>query len=192
MFFGIKKGMAEAQLHSVRGSPDAWRPRHVVVIAVVAAVAVACGSDNGKAELRDAAAGGQEATGGAGGEKGGSDATAASSEDAGNSRACHASNLSSAPLACLQDWTRVQTKYAKTCIPDGGYQAHCDPYDAVVYHSGDESTWCYYDTGTGNLIGARSTDNPAGTGGTCVAFDTSFSEPAVASCMPASGMCASP
>ncbi|HVW27683.1 MAG TPA: hypothetical protein VHC69_20095 [Polyangiaceae bacterium] len=188
--------MTEAQLHSIRGSLEAWRPRHAVVMVVVAVVAVACSGDNGKVELRDddAAAGGQGAAGGAvgaGGEQGSSGTTAASSDDAGNSSVCHASNLSSAPVACLQDWTHAQTKYAKTCIPDGGYQAHCDPYDAIVYHSGDEYTWCYYDTGTGNLIGARSTDNPAGTGGTCVAFDTSFSEPAVASCAPASGACAS-
>jgi hypothetical protein len=116
----------------------------------------------------------------------------ASGGTAGDSSICHASTLSTAPLVCLQDWKHVQSKYAMQCVSVGGYQAHCDPYDALVYHSDSEYTWCYYDTGTGNLIGARSTDDASGKGGTCVAFDTSFAEPGIASCMPASGVCPSP
>jgi hypothetical protein len=124
------------------------------------------------------AAGASDAGGGSntGGENGGGDPSV-----------CHASNLSTAPLQCLQDWPHATARYESQCSTTGGYQASCDLYDAIVYRSGSTNVWCYYDTTTSNLIGARKTENADGTGGTCVFFDTSFTEPDTASCAPVSG-----
>ncbi len=174
-------------------APHAIRTAHLRHVFAFALFGVACGSSHSGAQLYgDAAAGGHPAAGGAkgtGGKKENGGGAAAGGSTAPDPSICHASALSTAPLICLQDWKHVQSKYAMQCISVGGYQAHCDPYDALVYHSGSEYTWCYYDTGTGNLIGARTTDDATGKGGTCVAFDTTFSEPDISSCMPASGTC---
>lgn len=121
---------------------------------------------------------------------GGATATGGSTASSGGDPSlCHAATLSSAPLPCLQDFTHVKAKYAADCVTTGGYQAHCDPYDALVFHSAGTYTWCWYDTGTGNLIGARETKDAAGTGGTCVSFDLGFMEPNIASCAPAGAAC---
>jgi hypothetical protein len=168
--------------------------RHVS-LATLAMSVLGCGSAHSTlliGDTKDASpgTGGAPAKGAGGGASREPDGDTGAGGDPG---VCHASNLSSAPLPCSQDFTHAKAKYGAQCTTDGGYQAHCDPYDAVVYHSATESVWCYYDAGTGNLIGARETPDPAGAGGTCVAFDTSFTEPSTASCAPASGgSCPSP
>jgi hypothetical protein len=177
-------------------APHVVCPWHRHPVFAFALFGVACGSSHGGAQLYgDAAAGGRHASGGAegtGGAKASGGSVATGGGTGSDPSICHASTLSTAPLICPQDWKHVQSKYAMQCIAVGGYQAHCDPYDTLVYHSGTEYTWCYYDTGTGNLIGARSTDDATGKGGTCVAFDAAFTEPALSSCTPASGSCRSP
>ncbi|HEX4339645.1 MAG TPA: hypothetical protein VH062_27245 [Polyangiaceae bacterium] len=161
-----------------------------VVFVALSLVITACGSDHSPfqiGETGDAATGtgGKPASGGATGAGGASSSDAGSA--GGDPSVCHASNLSSAPLQCLQDFTHIKAKYGTRCTTDGGYQAHCDPYDALVYHSATTNVWCYYDSGTGNLIGARETTDATGAAGTCVTFDTSFAEPPVTSCMSAEG-----
>jgi hypothetical protein len=149
-----------------------------------------CGSD--KDASPDGGTGGATGTGGSAGTggtpaAGGTQAAGGGSNAGGDPSICHASNLSSAPLQCLQDWSHATARYKSQCSTTGGYQGFCDPYDTIIYQSGSSNVWCYHDTGTGNLIGARSTENSDGTGGTCTSFDTSFSEPAIASCAPVSG-----
>jgi hypothetical protein len=170
--------------------------RHVLCATVAVGVA-GCGSVHSPfqiGDIGDAASqtGGSTGNGGASGGAPSNDA-GGSAGAGGDPSICHTSNLSSAPLPCLQDFTHVKAKYGVRCTTDGGYQAACAPYDALVYHSGNDDVWCYYDQSTGNLIGARETMDPQGTGGTCVQFDRTFMEPAIASCAPADGSaCPSP
>ena len=144
---------------------------------------VGCGS------IRDAPRAGTRAsaTAGTGGASAADGAAGGGSNAGGDPSICHPSNLSSAPLQCLQNWAQATAKYGRQCSTTGGYQASCAPYDTIVYQSGSTNVWCYYDTATSNLIGARKTENADGTGGTCVSFDTAFSEPDIASCAPVSG-----
>ncbi len=157
--------------------------------------ATSCGSGHSASDIGatgDASpgSGGVHSAGGAKGTGGASDGGSAGA--GGDPSVCHLSNLSSAPLPCLQNFTRVTAKYPADCSTNGTYPSHCDPYDALVAQSAT-SVWCYYDSGTGNLIGARSTDDPNGKGGTCVEFDVSFVEPDVASCThPSGGTCPAP
>lgn len=161
-----------------------------VICALTLFGALGCGSSDDGPLVRGgggAAKGSGGSPGTAGMQAAGGAGPAGGSGAGGDPSTCHATTLSSAPLQCLQDFSHAKAKYDSQCSKSGGYQAFCDPYDAIVYQSGTANVWCYYDTGTGNLIGARSTKNADGTGGTCTVFDLSFSEPDTASCMPVSG-----
>src|SRR5882672_2646892 len=164
--------------------------RCAAIYSVLLAAALGCSSSNGAPSnggTGGAAAGGAGSGAGGTAAVGGAETAGGGSGAGGDTSTCHASNLSSAPLQCLQDWSHATAKYKSQCSTSGGYQAFCDPYDTIVYQSGSSNVWCYYDTGTGNLIGTRSTASSDGTGGTCFFFDTSFSEPTIAACAPVSG-----
>ena len=161
----------------------------VVPCAACGSIGIVTPSSDGGAGDGSTAGSAGRTTPGAGGAPANGGSTASSGGSGGDPSICHASNLSSAPLPCLADFTHVKAKYAADCVATGGYQAHCDPYDALVFHSAGTYTWCWYDTGTGNLIGARETTDAAGTGGTCVSFDLGFMEPNIASCAPAGAAC---
>jgi hypothetical protein len=172
--------------------------RHAAAFAIAVTLG-ACGSDHAAVhtgDTGDASAGASGSAGAAatGGQSGAGGASSNGTGGAGGDPSvCHTSNLSSAPLPCLQDFTHIKAKYGTRCTTDGGYQATCAPYDALVFQSATDFVWCYYDHSTGNLIGARDTADASGSGGTCVQFDTTFAEPAVSSCMSAAGeTCASP
>jgi hypothetical protein len=151
---------------------------------------VACGSNDDKVSFPGTGgkAGGNAGSPGAGGAgtTGGTANGGGSGGTGGDPSACHPSNFSTAPLECLQDWSHATAKYKAKCKMDGGYQAHCDPYDAILVDSGNDTVACFYETSTGNLIGARSTENGLST---CVAFDTTFTEPERTACTPAEGGC---
>lgn len=120
---------------------------------------------------------------GTGGAPSGTGGTASSSGGAADT--CPTTAFSTAPLPCSQDWTHAKTTYKNACrSKTGGYQASCSPYDAIAYTTQSTDTWCFYEKGTGNLIGSF---EHATKGDTCKSFDLHFSLPATASCTPVSG-----
>jgi hypothetical protein len=154
---------------------------------LVLVVTAGCGSSDATPITGGGTGGKATAQAGAPGAGGASTGGAASPGGAGGDPSvCHASSFSTAPRECLQDWSHAKAKYTAKCKMDGGYQAHCDPYDTILVDSGSDSVACFYESGTGNLIGARST---VGSMGVCVAFDTAFVEPDRGACIPAAGGC---
>ncbi|HEX7671366.1 MAG TPA: hypothetical protein VF395_17355 [Polyangiaceae bacterium] len=99
---------------------------------------------------------------------------------------CTATALSTAPLPCaVGDWAHAQLAYPKTCKASrGGYQARCPSNDAIGYTSGSTETWCFYGTGTGQLVGSLTRD---GKGDDCKSFDLHFTLPDTSTCGPVSG-----
>lgn len=99
---------------------------------------------------------------------------------------CTATALSTAPLPCtVGDWPHAQLAYKKTCKADrGGYQARCPSNDAIVDTSGGTETWCFYGTGTNQLVGSLTRDSK---GDDCKSFDLHFTLPDTNTCGPVSG-----
>jgi hypothetical protein len=99
---------------------------------------------------------------------------------------CTQTALSTAPLPCaVGDWSRAQVTYKKTCkAARGGYQARCPSNDAIGYTSGGTETWCFYGTGTGQLVGSLTRDSK---GDDCKSFDLHFTLPDTNTCGPVSG-----
>jgi hypothetical protein len=84
------------------------------------------------------------------------------------------------------DWLHAKLTYKKTCkATSDGYQAKCPSYDAIAYTSGGTETWCFYGTGTEQLVGSL----VRGTNGAdaCKSFDLHFTLPDTGACGPVSG-----
>jgi hypothetical protein len=106
------------------------------------------------------------------------------------SATCHPSALSTAPIECMESWTRAKIIYKRECAAArGGYRAACEPYDAIVFNTLTTETWCLYDRGTGNLILTKQTRGGATT---CLAFDPVYTEPDTAGCAPVSSAACAP
>jgi hypothetical protein len=133
-----------------------------------------------------AGTGGATGSGATAGSGGGSAAGAATGS--GGAASCPTAAFNTAPLECLQDWTNAKLKYRSTCrVALGGYQASCGKYDATIVESATTETLCFYDRGTGNLIGATTS---RGAQKTCLSFDFGFEAVDVAQCSPVtSGAC---
>ena len=102
--------------------------------------------------------------------------------DAGPPGACHASVLNAAPPECQSDWSHAKLQYPSRCsLQNDGFQAACDPYDAIVYQKSNSTTFCLYDKKTGNLT-ASSVERGQET--TCLTFDLHFDPTDLTACTP--------
>jgi hypothetical protein len=132
----------------------------------------------------DGSAGSSGATGGGGGARGAGGGPSTAHDAAAT---CASTALTTAPDPCaVGDWPHAQLTYKKTCkATSGGYQAKCPSYDAIAYTSAATETWCFYGTGTGQLVGSlvRGTKGPDA----CKTFDLHFTLPDTGACGPVSG-----